>query len=151
MSSVLFACRKKYQEKLQELLVIESFPGISLGELTRFKRDFRSSAFTCRHHGCLHATVGFETNALRCDHEQMHREPLQCLFPGCQYGLPFPSTRALKAHIAKIHHTSRSENKPRLVRQQVRQFPGNPNSELNGSVCLTGGDEHMKSLANVRA
>ncbi|KAH8652845.1 hypothetical protein BGZ61DRAFT_500804 [Ilyonectria robusta] len=91
-----------YQHTVQALLQLWSFPGVSIQELEKFKQDFRSTAFTCRFWSCPLASTGFESEALRDDHEWAHAPRMPCKIPGCQYP-PFTSTQALKNHLVKYH------------------------------------------------
>jgi len=83
-------------------------------ELELFKREFRTSAYTCRLPSCPRATAGFDTNELRLEHEATHSQRLRCLYPGCQYP-PFGSTRALKNHETTCHETVRGRKRIRRV------------------------------------
>jgi hypothetical protein len=103
-----------YQATIKSLLLIQDFPGVTPEELELFKREFRTSAYTCRLPSCPRATAGFDTNELRLDHEATHTQRLQCLYPGCQYP-PFTSTRALKNHENKCHQTVQGRKSIRRV------------------------------------
>jgi hypothetical protein len=103
-----------YQATIKSLLVIQDFPGVTLEELDLFKREFRTSAYTCRFPSCPRATTGFDTNEIRLEHEATHTQRLRCLHPGCQYP-PFTSARALKNHEIKCHETSQGRKRIRRV------------------------------------
>lgn len=94
---------KAYQSIVERLIQMPSFPGISAEDLAAFKRGHAFSAYTCRFPGCTWATVGFENDTLRCDHEMKHTQKLRCTVPGCGYDLPFTSTKALKGHCSTYH------------------------------------------------
>ena len=70
--------------------------------LERFKRSHRTSAFTCRLGACARATIGFEDEVSRAEHEKGHVKHLYCEEPGCQYP-PFPTPHALKYHVNNDH------------------------------------------------
>jgi hypothetical protein len=103
-----------YQATIKSLLLIQDFPGVTPEELEHFKREFRTSAYTCRLPSCPRATVGFHTNELRLEHEATHSQRLRCLYPGCQYP-PFASTRALKNHENKCHKMAQGRKTIRRV------------------------------------
>lgn len=92
----------KYQQAVEDLVNQESCPGASSEELELFKKTFRASAYTCRLHSCPRATVGFESEADRHDHEMGHAGGFRCTAPLCQYP-PFPTDKSLKSHIATCH------------------------------------------------
>jgi len=91
-----------YQLTVRSLLARREFPGVSMETLERFKRSHRASAFTCRAAACARATIGFESDRQREEHEQSHVQHLYCKHPGCQYP-PFTSSQALGRHTAKCH------------------------------------------------
>lgn len=94
---------KAYQSIVERLIHMPSFPGILAEDLAAFKRGHAFSAYTCRFPGCTWATVGFENDTLRCDHEMKHTQKLRCTVSGCGYDLPFASTKALKSHYSTYH------------------------------------------------
>lgn len=98
LSTLLF----NYQHTVKELLELWSHPGVTVQELERFKHDFRCSAFTCSFLSCPLASTGFESEYLRDEHEKTHSPRVSCEVPGCQWPA-FPSTLALKRHLAKEH------------------------------------------------
>ena len=61
-----------YQEIVRSLLSQSDYPGVSSEELELFKSQFRTSAFTCRLNSCPRATLGFESEELRLEHEMAH-------------------------------------------------------------------------------
>ncbi|KAL7967437.1 hypothetical protein HDV63DRAFT_396365 [Trichoderma sp. SZMC 28014] len=61
-----------YQASIRVLLTISSFTGVSLGELEKFKREFRTAAFTCRVRNCPCATKGFPDEKKLSEHERRH-------------------------------------------------------------------------------
>ncbi|EHK48685.1 hypothetical protein TRIATDRAFT_53227, partial [Trichoderma atroviride IMI 206040] len=71
----LLAC---YQASIRYLLSISSFPGMTLGELEKFKREFRTAAFTCRVRNCPCATKGFSDEKKLSEHEQRHVQRISC-------------------------------------------------------------------------
>jgi hypothetical protein len=91
-------------------------------ELELFKREFRTSAYTCRLPSCPRATAGFDTNELRLEHEVTHTQRLRCLYPGCQCP-PFGSTRALKNHETTCHETVRGRKRIRRVAAWPQHHP----------------------------
>lgn len=106
-----------YQLTIKSLLAISSFPEIAQEELSAFKRDHRRIAFTCRIPSCSSATIGFDTEELRNQHEATHKPLLKCPKPDCQYP-PFISLRALKSHEAKC-----LEVQPRTIVRRIRRMP----------------------------
>lgn len=91
-----------YQETVRSILDQSDHPGISAEELELFKSQFRSSAFTCRLKSCPRATLGFETENYRLEHEITHVRKFRCTFPDCHFP-PFVSAQALKNHTNKYH------------------------------------------------
>ena len=101
-----------YQAAVRSLLNQGDFPGVSAEELELFKSQFRTSAFTCRLNSCPRATLGFESEKLRLEHELAHVR-FRCTFPGCKYPL-FVSAQSLRNHLNKYHN-------PNLPRKSIRQ------------------------------
>ena len=102
-----------YQETVRFLLKQDHYPGISAEDLASFKRQFQSSAFTCRLSFCPRATIGFASDDLRQQHEIGHTKLSLCTIPTCKYP-PFISLQALNNHIEK-HHSHK------LVRRSIRR------------------------------
>lgn len=94
-----------YQETVKSIFDQSDHPGISAQELELFKSQFRASAFTCRLKSCPRATLGFETEKFRLEHEMAHVRKFRCTFPDCHFP-PFVSAQALKNHINKYHNPS---------------------------------------------
>ncbi|EHK42609.1 hypothetical protein TRIATDRAFT_224424, partial [Trichoderma atroviride IMI 206040] len=92
-----------YQETVRSILDQSDHPGISSEELELFKSQFRASAYTCRLKSCPRATLGFETDKARLDHEIAHVRKFRCTFPDCHFP-PFLSAQALKGHTNKYHN-----------------------------------------------
>ncbi|KAI0163700.1 hypothetical protein BJ166DRAFT_526974 [Pestalotiopsis sp. NC0098] len=122
-----------YQDAVRHLLKQPDHPGVSSEELQRFKHQFRNSAFTCRLGACPKATLGFESEAMRDDHELAHSKPIMCSFPDCRYP-PFSSLRLMEKHKNRIHLASaihrpiRKPDKPtnpvaKLLRHQEAPSP----------------------------
>lgn len=103
-----------YQKTIQYILSLSDFPGVSKEDLERFKREYCTTAFTCRLFSCPRATTSFESETLRLEHEATHTLHLKCSFPGCQYP-PFVSVRALKSHESRCHAPPRGRKKIRKV------------------------------------
>ncbi|KAH7360362.1 NACHT domain protein [Rhexocercosporidium sp. MPI-PUGE-AT-0058] len=103
-----------YQATIMSILPLQDFPGVTVEELELFKREFRTSAYTCRFPLCPRATAGFERNELRLEHEATHIQRLHCQYAGCQYP-PFTSTRALRNHEIKCHETVQGRKRIRGV------------------------------------
>lgn len=112
---------RNYQTTLTKLLATQEVPGVSHEELEVFKRDFRSCAYTCRLALCPRASIGFETDGMRVEHEDSHSQRFDCTYPGCQYP-PFMSIRALKAHENKCHRPILSKRKLRKVWQHTSEM-----------------------------
>ncbi|RDW71007.1 hypothetical protein BP6252_07570 [Coleophoma cylindrospora] len=91
-----------YQEVVRFLLHQDNLPGVTAAELANFKKQFQTSAYTCRLSSCPHATVGFESAELLQEHEASHTRRISCTFPECKYP-PFVSVYALKSHVKKWH------------------------------------------------
>ena len=107
-----------YQEAVRSLLSQSDYPGVSAEELELFKNQFRTSAFTCRLNSCPRATLGFESEKLRLEHEMAHARRFRCTFPGCKYP-PFVSAQSLTNHLNKYHNP----NPPRKSIRQVGHIP----------------------------
>jgi len=121
-----------YQATIKSLLLIQDFPGVTPEELELFKREFRTSAYTCRLPSCPRATVGFHTNELRLEHEATHSQRLRCLYLDCQYP-PFTSARALKNHEIKCHEKIQG-------RKRIRRVAAWPQHHREGSQQADRGD-----------
>lgn len=80
------------------------------------KNQFRTSAFTCRLRSCPRATLGFENDALRREHELMHVGGFRCAVINCLYP-PFPSAKSLRTHTTKVHNSSPAPKSIRRVGQ----------------------------------
>jgi hypothetical protein len=91
-----------YQNAVKILLDQDSCPGASVQELELFKSQFRTSAYTCRLRHCPRATIGFESDQLRREHEMAHAGGFRCTYQGCQYP-PYRSSKALAAHVKSNH------------------------------------------------
>ena len=94
---------QSYQSAIEMLLNEDFHLGVSAEELEMFKNQFRTSAYTCRLRSCPRATIGFETDLLRYEHEMAHAGGFRCTYSDCQYP-PFPSSKALKAHVSSCHN-----------------------------------------------
>lgn len=94
---------KAYQSTVERLIQMPSFSGLSAEALAAFKTGHAFSAYTCRIPGCTWATVGFQNDTVRCDHEMKHTQKLKCTVPDCSYDVPFPSTKSLNSHHKKYH------------------------------------------------
>lgn len=109
-----------YQNTVRTLLRLWKFPGVSIQEFEKFKQDFRNTAFTCRYWACPHASVGFEDESQRHQHEQHHAPRFVCDADACQYP-PFATVQALNSHKAKLHKDSIPNIKikaPRILQKQ---------------------------------
>lgn len=122
---------ENYQNTVEEIMDMQSLPGVSSEELDVFKSHFRSSAYTCRLRSCPRATLGFETAILREKHELNHTTGFRCSVTGCHFP-PSTSARALKAHVAK-HHTQNLEWKP-IRRKKGQEFRTVTSTRLDRSV-----------------
>ncbi|KAK8872564.1 hypothetical protein PGQ11_003078 [Apiospora arundinis] len=111
---------ERYQATLQYLLRQTDFPGITAAEFNSFKRQSRSSAFTCRVKGCPQATEGLESQAKCHEHELLHVRRPECTYPGCQYP-PFVSSAALKRHINTSHNPTPQR---KAIRRVKNMHPG---------------------------
>ncbi|EEU35842.1 uncharacterized protein NECHADRAFT_20921, partial [Fusarium vanettenii 77-13-4] len=76
--------------------------GLSGDEMELFRVHFGTAALTCRLGSCPRATLGFEAEKLRSEHEMFHVRYFPCTFPGCQYP-PLASAKALRNHMSKHH------------------------------------------------
>ncbi|KAK3293870.1 uncharacterized protein B0H64DRAFT_398860 [Chaetomium fimeti] len=102
-----------YQQCVRCILGQHDFPGVSAEELELFKRQFHTSAFTCRLKSCPRATMGFDSVQLLQEHEISHVCRPRCDFPGCQYP-PFSSAQALRRHEQRFHQQDAT---PRPIRR----------------------------------
>ncbi|KAL7928885.1 hypothetical protein V8C35DRAFT_221248 [Trichoderma chlorosporum] len=91
-----------YQNTVKSLLDQHDYPGVTAEELELFKSQFRASAFTCRLKSCPRATLGFESEKLRLQHEKTHIRRWECAFANCKFP-SFTSPQALKTHTSKHH------------------------------------------------
>ncbi|KAL7916576.1 chromatin remodelling complex Rsc7/Swp82 subunit domain-containing protein [Trichoderma velutinum] len=91
-----------YQDTVRSLLDQHDYPGVTAEELELFKNQFRASAFTCRLKSCPRATLGFESEKFRHQHEMTHIRRLRCTVADCKFP-PFLSSQALKIHTNKYH------------------------------------------------
>jgi hypothetical protein len=103
-----------YQKSVQNLLNQDSCPGASAEELELFKSHFRTSAFTCRLRQCPRATIGFENDQIRREHEITHAGGFRCTIPGCQYP-PYRSAQSLKSHVDRHHSKTPARKSIRRV------------------------------------
>ncbi|UKZ83454.1 hypothetical protein TrVFT333_011263 [Trichoderma virens FT-333] len=114
-----------YQASIRSLLMIPSFTGITFEELEKFKREFRTAAFTCRVPNCPRAAAGFTDEKKLSEHERTHTQRIVCTVPDCQYP-PLTSSRALRVHLSKCHGKTQQIAKmtristPQLVRATGR-------------------------------
>ncbi|KAK0750616.1 hypothetical protein B0T18DRAFT_390004 [Schizothecium vesticola] len=116
-----------YQTKVECLLPLRTFPGVSMEDFERFKRSHRTSAFTCRLSGCARSTIGFNSLQLRAEHEQSHVRRLYCEYPGCQYP-SFSSAQTLRSHVAKWHDEANRTKQGGSIRRQATSQPKVPYS-----------------------
>lgn len=80
-------------------------------DLEKFKKDYQSSVYTCRLGSCARATVGFETERQRDEHEIGHVRQFRCTYSSCQYP-PFLSAQALRRHVNGTHQLMSPKRKP---------------------------------------
>lgn len=109
----IFAILTAYQQCVRSILSQHDFPGVSAEELELFKRQFCTSAFTCRLKSCPRATMGFDSAQPLREHELSHICRLRCPFSGCHYP-PFPSAQALRSHERRVHQPNPA---PRPIRR----------------------------------
>src|SRR5579871_2453641 len=141
-----------YQETIMSLLNQSDYPGVSAEELELFKSQFRTSIFTCRLNSCPRATLGFESEKLRLDHEMAHVRLFRCTFPDCKYP-PFVSTQSLKSHLNKYHNPNPPRNSIRQVGHILMAQSGNAarlptqpwNKFISGSFHESGNQSEQKS------
>ncbi|ORX96342.1 hypothetical protein BCR34DRAFT_181469 [Clohesyomyces aquaticus] len=105
---------ENYQRAVESLLSQDSYPGVSAEELELFKGQFRHSAFTCRLRSCSRATLGFDSEKLRHEHELAHTRGFRCEIAGCPYPA-FGSASSLKAHMNKHHSAAPARRQIRRV------------------------------------
>jgi len=91
-----------YQKAVEIILDQDSCAGASTEELELFKTHFRTSAYTCRLRSCPRATLGFDTEKLRHEHEIGHAGGFRCSFSGCHYP-PFRAAQNLASHTQRYH------------------------------------------------
>ncbi|GAP89896.1 putative NACHT domain-containing protein [Rosellinia necatrix] len=121
----LEAVLSMYQKTINFLLAQEEYPGLSTGELERFKLHFRTSVHTCRFSSCPRATLGFKSKRDLLEHETAHLCRVACPVTECQYP-PFFSKKALQNH-ARVHHNNAT--KQRSIRR-VGALPKPANESL---------------------
>ncbi|KAM6534445.1 hypothetical protein FALCPG4_004082 [Fusarium falciforme] len=102
MSESISNLLESYQDVVKSLLDHDHYPGLSGDEMELFRAHFGTAALTCRLGSCPRATLGFETERLRSEHEMSHVRYFPCTFPGCQYP-PLASAKALENHTSKYH------------------------------------------------
>jgi hypothetical protein len=107
---------ESYQHAIESLLRQDSYPGVLAEDFELFKRHFKSSAYTCRLRYCPRATLGFDSNALRRQHEIGHIGGFRCTFPNCQYP-PYRTEKTLRDHVESCHQPIRT---PKSIRQLTR-------------------------------
>ncbi|KAK4243691.1 hypothetical protein C7999DRAFT_44542 [Corynascus novoguineensis] len=103
-----------YQQYVRFILSQHDFPGISAEELEVFKKQFRTSAFTCHLKSCPRGTAGFDSAQLLREHELSHIRRFKCAFPVCQYP-PFPSAQGLRRHERRDHQQNPARRPIRRV------------------------------------
>jgi hypothetical protein len=168
-SDSISAMLSVYQETIRSILNQSDHPGISAEELELFKSQFRASAYTCRLKSCPRATLGFETEQSRHDHELAHVRKFRCTFPDCHFP-PFLSAQALKGHANKYHnpnpapksirniqtpsaprrsptHHDEGSNKPTKKRRRKSSLILMDRSDSNATLS----EENMKPLNNIRS
>ncbi|KAI0129640.1 hypothetical protein BJ170DRAFT_700831 [Xylariales sp. AK1849] len=117
--NALPATLASYQRTVRFLLQQDDYPGVSSEELADFKKQFYTSAFTCRLRLCPYATLGFELESLRDDHEAVHARRFPCTNPDCRYP-PFISADALRKHVDN-KHTPKPTRKPIFQRNTTNE------------------------------
>ncbi|KAJ0120655.1 NACHT domain-containing protein [Diaporthe amygdali] len=115
MAEGVSALLSQYQTLLIHIINESDIPGVSLQDLETFRNEFCMFAHTCRLRSCPRASVGFETERLRIEHEVSHVRRYPCTQLGCQYP-PFLTPRSLKEHIRKEHETDRPPKPIRRVK-----------------------------------
>ncbi|ESA44365.1 hypothetical protein GE21DRAFT_2385 [Neurospora crassa] len=105
------------QSSIKDILALTSISGISPEDLDRFKKEFRTSAFTCRFPNCPRTTLGFPDEKAKSEHETRHTQRIDCTVVGCQYP-PFVSARALRDHVSKCHQPQNT------IRKRIRRASG---------------------------
>ncbi|KAI1124794.1 hypothetical protein F5Y10DRAFT_279912 [Nemania abortiva] len=107
-----------YEESVKFLLAQDDYPDVSIEELEVFKSQHRASVYTCRLTSCPRATLGFESEALRLDHEMTHLPQFRCSFLGCQ-NPPFVSRQAVRNHEKKYHASQPARKSIRRVSNNI--------------------------------
>lgn len=105
------------QSSIKNILALTNISGISPEDLDRFKKEFRTSAFTCRFPNCPRAALGFPDEKAKFEHETRHTQRIDCTVVGCQYP-PFISARALRDHVSKCHQPQNT------IRKSIRRTSG---------------------------
>lgn len=108
----------RYQTLLLDVINEPDVPGVSSRDLEAFRNEFCTSAHTCRLRSCPRATVGFETKALRIEHEVSHVRRYPCTHTGCRYP-PFLTQRSLKDHVRKEHDIAKTPRPLRRTKKTV--------------------------------
>ncbi|KAG8158067.1 hypothetical protein KVR01_011828 [Diaporthe batatas] len=120
------ALLSQYQRLLLHVINEPDIPGVSPRDVETFRNEFCTSAHSCRLGSCPRATVGFETERLRIEHEKSHVRRYPCTHLGCQYP-PFLTPGSLKKHIRKEHETV----KPPKSIPRVKAAVNNPIMKTN--------------------
>lgn len=110
----------RYQTLLLDVINEPDVPGVSSRDLEAFRNEFCTSAHTCRLRSCPRATVGFETKALRIEHEVSHVRRYPCTHAGCRYP-PFLTQRSLREHIQKEHDIAKTPKPLRRIKTTVNR------------------------------
>jgi hypothetical protein len=113
--------------------------------LERFKRSHRTSACTCRLGACARATIGFEDEVSRGEHEKGHVKHLYCEEPGCQYP-PFPTPHALKYHVNNDHGFIPTTPRPIRQSHSVLSHSINPPPSAQGVSTIFSGRTNSPEL-----
>lgn len=98
------------QSSIKYTLDLSAISGVFPEDLDCFKKEFRTSAFTCRCPNCPRAALGFPDEKLQFEHETRHTQRINCAIVDCPYP-PFVSTRALKEHMSKCHQPQSNTRK----------------------------------------
>ncbi|KAH8698037.1 hypothetical protein GQ44DRAFT_832316 [Phaeosphaeriaceae sp. PMI808] len=122
----------EYSKRVQLLLSVASFPGLSYEQINMFKAINSPCAFVCRFPGCADITAGFRTYEARERHEKTHAPPLMCTYSGCKYKLNFSSLYNLKRHIRDFHEVALKPI-PRSIRPSARRIAHPENHSARGS------------------
>lgn len=93
--------------------------------LSEFKKRHTSGVFPCRYQDCSRSLTGFNSAALRSEHENSHATGFKCTDLRCgYYGWPFKTRNTLTNHASKYHHRDAISSIPNSLSAEPRYSQG---------------------------